>query len=256
MISKRLLAAAAFLALAAGSAAAADMSVKAPRKAPPAAPYNWTGFYFGGDLGVAWAPSSGTLTTTAANPSGFVGATPYSFSAFGPLFGGYLGGNYQINQFVVGLEGDWQYAGVGNTTGNNGANTASAILVTTAIRNYGSVRGRLGITWPSDLFGPALLYVTGGWAWGSYSTSYAPDGAAPFAVNSVSSSGWTVGFGLDYALSENLIMRGEYRYTSLGTSSFSSPAAGAFEAGNKVNINDIRYGLAWKFGGGPVVARY
>jgi hypothetical protein len=42
------------------AAQAADMAVRAPPPATPAAPYNWSGFYIGGNFGGAW--TSGNLT--------------------------------------------------------------------------------------------------------------------------------------------------------------------------------------------------
>jgi outer membrane immunogenic protein len=42
-----------------GNASAADLGTRAPvYKAPPvAAPYSWTGFYVGGDIGALWTHS-------------------------------------------------------------------------------------------------------------------------------------------------------------------------------------------------------
>lgn len=256
MMRKCLLAASGLLALAASgavhSAMAADMQLKAPAT-PVVAPMSWTGFYGGIEGGAGWTPSSGTLVTTAVNPGG-AATTPYNFSsAVGPAGGGLIGANYQFNMWVVGIEADWQYMGNNNLTGNSGALGAAPFLVTTSVKDLGAVRGRLGFT-----FLDFLLYATGGWAWTDHSTSYAIDvtGAVPFATNSVSSSGYTVGTGMDYALTHNFIMRGEYRYTNLGTSSFVNGPAGASELGNKVVLNEILYGLIWKFDAGPVVARY
>jgi opacity protein-like surface antigen len=47
------------------AAQAADMAVKAPPPATPAAPYNWSGFYVGGNFGGAW--TSGNLTIPGDN---------------------------------------------------------------------------------------------------------------------------------------------------------------------------------------------
>jgi outer membrane immunogenic protein len=249
MIRKLLLAGTALVVLSAGTANAADMAVKAPYlKAPPPA-FSWTGFYVGVDGLVDFANSQGNLTS--------LGPTPYSFPVTGAGGGGYVGGNYQFSWFVVGLEGDWQYTN-SNVNGNNGAafGGAPTFTVNTTIVDYGSVRGRLGIAGQGDLFGRALLYGTAGWAWGKYNTSYAPTGVAVLATDGVSKSGFTGGFGLEYALSDNLILRGEYRFTDLGTTSFSGPG-GVVDSGNKVWINDIRYGISYKFGGGgPVFANY
>ena len=59
----------AMLASLTGPVAAADLAAKAPAyKAPPpvVAVYNWTGFYFGGNVGGAWAKDD---VTWSANPA-------------------------------------------------------------------------------------------------------------------------------------------------------------------------------------------
>ena len=62
------------------------------------------------------------------------------------------------------------------------------------------------------------------------------------------SKGWTAGAGVEYAFTNNLLGRVEYRYTNLGTVSFVAPGIMS-DPGNKVTISDIRAGLAFKFGG-------
>jgi outer membrane immunogenic protein len=95
-----------------------------------------------------------------------------------------------------------------------------------------------------------LFFGTGGWAWGSWNTSYALTGTAPFFTNSVNShSGWTAGAGVEYAFTNNLIGRLEYRYTDLGSATYVDTASNSSELGNKVTINDFRAGLSFKFGG-------
>jgi outer membrane immunogenic protein len=68
---------------------AAD-AVRAPvYRAPPPIPfvYNWTGFYAGGHVDVGWSDGDG------GGSLGFLG-------------GGQVGFNYQINQWVLGVEAD------------------------------------------------------------------------------------------------------------------------------------------------------
>ena len=91
-------------------ASAADMPTKAPiYKAPVVAPLNWSGFYVGGNVGGA-AISSGQITEFIPGPgqSGWDGAGNFmplgSQSSF--LGGLQLGYNYQVNQFVLGIEAD------------------------------------------------------------------------------------------------------------------------------------------------------
>ena len=223
-------------------ALAADMPLKAPPP-PPVPAYSWTGFYIGADGGYGWGNSSGTLTD-------HLGRFPlaYSFNLAGPFAGGFVGGNYQFNQLVVGAEADWQSS---NLTGNSGslplpANTAVLYLVSSNVKDYGSVRGRLGLALDHWLF-----FVTGGWAFGSWSTSYSsPPGVAPFYTNSASSTeGYTFGGGAEYAFTNNFIGRVEYRHTDLGSTAYVSVPSNSAELGNKIILNDFRAGLSFKFDG-------
>ena len=60
--------------------------------------------------------------------------------------------------------------------------------------------------------------------------SYALTGAAPFVNHGGSSTGWTAGAGVDYAFTESVFGRIEYRYTSFATSGFVSVATNSAEA--------------------------
>ena len=64
---------------------------------PPSA-YNWTGPYAGLNLGYEW----GKVTNNVTEPSGIAG-------------GGQIGYNWQMSQFVFGLETDIQISGADDT---------------------------------------------------------------------------------------------------------------------------------------------
>jgi outer membrane immunogenic protein len=214
----------------------ADLPRKAPAYAPPPPPpFSWTGIYIGGDIGYGWGKSDG-LSTNAAG----LFPTPYSFNPNGVIGGGFIGANYQFNQFVIGVEADWQAADL------DGAQDIPAIggsiHVSTKVNDYGSLRGRLGFAW--DRF---LIFGTGGWAWGNGHTFYGVTGAPPAVTRNINSSGWTAGAGVEYAFTNNWLARLEYRYTDLGTQSYVDPATNSADTGNPVTINDIRLGLAYKF---------
>src|SRR5262245_39945916 len=88
-----------------GAAQAADMPLKAP---PPAAPamYNWTGFYIGAHVGGAWVDRNGHDRFDDVCISGVC----FEDGRFGHndgrlIAGGQIGLNYQIGQFVWGVEG-------------------------------------------------------------------------------------------------------------------------------------------------------
>ena len=171
--------------------------------------YDWTGIYFGGDGGFGWTKPTGTLLDATGNP-----LAPYNYRVQGPVAGLFTGGNYQINKLVLGVEGDWQWSNlIGNSQtlaplGAAGVFPGGPFTISTTVKDYASIRGRIGFA--LDRF---LLFGTGGWAWGNPSTSYALTGAAPFVNNGGSSIGWTAGFGVDYALSDSVFGRFEYRYT-------------------------------------------
>jgi opacity protein-like surface antigen len=224
--------------------------------------YDWTGVYGGFDGGYGWAESSGILTDATANP-----LDPYNLGVRGPFAGALVGGNYQFNHFVVGAEADFQW---GNLAANSQADSSyttpagslpgGPFAISTTIKEFDSVRGRLGYAF--DRF---LIYGTGGWAWGNATTGYALLGQLPFGVpgvspgifvNNADRSGWTAGAGLDYAFSKNVFGRIEYRYTDLGTTSFLSAPTNSGESGNKVTMNDIRVGIAYKFGPDSFLGRF
>jgi outer membrane immunogenic protein len=98
-------------------------------------------------------------------------------------------------------------------------------------------------------FRPPTTQHTAGWAWGNPSTSCALFGSAPFVVNGGNlSNGWTAGAGVDYAFTNDVFGRVEYRYSDLGTASFVNMLTNSGDAGNKAPISDVRVGIAYKFG--------
>jgi opacity protein-like surface antigen len=48
----------------------------------------------------------------------------------------------------------------------------------------------------------------------------------------------------------------EYRYTNLGTSSLVNAATDSADRGHRVPISDVRTGIAYKFDGSSIFARY
>jgi outer membrane immunogenic protein len=175
----------------------------------------------------------------------------------GPVAGLFVGGNYQINRVVLGVEGDWQWS---NLTGNNqilaplgavGTFPGEPFTISTTVKDYAAVRGRLGFAF--DRF---LVFGTGGWAWGNPSTSFALVGGAPFVNQGGSSSGWTAGVGVDYAFTESVFGRIEYRYARLATAGFVSAATDSADAPSHLPINDLRAGIAYKFGGHSDAIRF
>src|SRR5277367_4134849 len=95
-----------------GSAYAADMAVKAP-PAPMVVPSSWAGFYVGGNVGGVWGRDTGT--TNFFDAFGFDAAPPVpnstpqsdSISTSSVIGGIQAGYNWQVKQWVFGVEADW-----------------------------------------------------------------------------------------------------------------------------------------------------
>jgi hypothetical protein len=88
-------------------------------------------------------------------------------------------------------------------------------------KGLGSVTGRIGYTW-----GPALLYVKGGYAYSDYSESLVTTVAgAPVAFAAgTKHDGYTVGAGLEYLFTQNWSGKVEYQYYDFGKTQFSAPS--------------------------------
>ena len=215
-------------------------------KSPPARHvYDWTGIYVGAEGGFGWTAAKGTLLDAGGIP-----LAPYSYQVRGPVAGLFAGANYEVNKIVLGVEGDWQWS---NLIGNNqtlaplgaaGAFPGGPFAISTTVKDYATVRGRLG--YALDRW---LVFGTAGWAWGNPLTSYALTGAAPFVNNASSSTGWTAGLGADYAFTDSVVGRLEYRYTSLGVSGYVSAATNSAAGSEHLPISDLRAGIAYKLGG-------
>ena len=119
----------------------------------------------------------------------------------------------------------------------------------------GSIRGRLGFA----AFDRGLIYATGGVAFGSFKNHY--NSGLPF-IESVSNTrvGWTLGAGFEYAVTNNLIARAEYRYTDYGRHTNNLNVWLSPPGTSRINVtqNQVTVGLSYLFGGSsaPVVAKY
>jgi outer membrane immunogenic protein len=259
MVRKLLLASVGAIALA-GSAFAADLPSRAPPPVyiPPAPIFTWTGIYIGGQVGYAWGK---TNTTLGDNFGDFISFNSPTID--GVIGGAHVGYNLQLSQFVIGLEGSVDGSSLKRTVNSNPFIGGVLVVPTTLTGNLGvqgSIRGRLGYAWDR-----VLIYATGGVAFAGVNGSiYTPFGYDSFSNTRV---GWTVGGGLEYAITNNWSVRAEYRYSQFGTSniyannSFALPglaAVGAYGR-RKLEENQVQVGFSYKFDTAPpvpVVAKY
>jgi outer membrane immunogenic protein len=221
------------------SASAADLPAPMPTKAPvapvayaPAAIYNWTGFYIGGNLGAGFSGSSWSDPFTGANNT--------FRSGVGFLGGGQIGANYQLNVLVLGVEGDFSWTGLKGS----GADSIGDTLNTNT--NWTStVTGRVGAA-----FDRLLVYGKGGLALAQDQSSLTDLGGNS-ASTSFMRTGWTVGAGIEYGISKNWSARIEYDYLNFGSQplNFSTPLQPAYTSNASLNVQEIKAGLNFRFGG-------
>lgn len=232
--SKLLLASA--VALMSSTAFAADL---APAPYEPAAPvylpFSWTGFYVGAQAGYLWGESKGGAYFRAngavdvdgsVDPDGFTG-------------GVHAGYNYQFDQFVVGVEGDVNFSGADS---GRVALSAPGNFASSKLTWEGSARLRVGYAF--DRF---LPYVTGGVAFGEYEFKPFYAGVGQVLNNSTTHVGWTVGAGLEYAFTDNITGRIEYRYTDFGEEKYAIPGFPAEESKVDLQTHAVRVGISYKF---------
>jgi outer membrane immunogenic protein len=281
----------------AAPAFAADMALYS--KAPPPAYFGWGGYYAGVNLGYGVGTDPTTETTTAGAgilivPAGtplYGGPQHFDMAHRGWNGGGQIGYNWQIGPtWVLGAETDIQGNAGGHTQNCvQACNTPTAVTnsflgvlfpavlntdsVSSSIDWFGTVRGRIGFT-----TGPALLYFTGGFAYGDVNRSGSVSGTSIAALggggpvnaysgsfsNSSIKTGWTVGAGMEARLFGNWSMKAEYLYIDLGsvTDTFStvySTSAFPAQTGRVAATRSVtteadehvfRVGLNYKLGGG------
>ena len=252
---KRLLltsaAAVALVAYAAG-VQAADMAVKAPPPVYMPPPFNWTGFYVGGNIGVGAV--TGTINDAFFNTHSVGGNADF-------IGGGQIGYNWQFSPNVVfGVE--WFFDGisgnqrsitfVGPVTGDLITASASADWVTT-------ITGRIGFTGPTaDHW---MFYVLGGGGWLQTQAAIA-DLTVPASFSATNThGGWVAGAGVEWAIAQNWTIKFEYQYLGLDNLGIGGiPREGLSnvrDANFQMGTVGINYLFNWGGPAGPpVVSRY
>ncbi|MFG1396425.1 outer membrane protein [Roseixanthobacter pseudopolyaromaticivorans] len=187
-------------------AIAADLTYEQPAPAGSQeayAPYDWSGFYLGAQGGYSW------------NKATVLGADRNLDSGSAGVHGGY---NFQSGNIVYGIENDFNY---------NFEDKGDANLEWDA-----SGRARIGYALDRTLF-----FATGGVA-----AAGAKIDASGVGKKDDILIGWTAGAGIEHAFTDNIIVRGEYRYSDFGKKDFGSDVGDFSATQHKVLI-----GASYKF---------
>jgi outer membrane immunogenic protein len=207
--------------------------------APPA--FSWTGFYIGGHVGAGWKQSESTAITGSADfPAGFTFSTNH---LSGPIGGAQIGYNYQVGQWVWGIEGEYSWADIKG----HESTTSPVFPNRTSFADLkepwlATAAARLGYAWDSTLW-----YIKGGAGWSkfeSFSTLAALGVFLSTSSGSETRTGWLVGAGTEWAMTGGpWSARVEVDYVDFGNQQVERVVLTGPNAGF-VDINDNR---AWEF---------
>lgn len=210
--------------------------------------YPWSGFYGGFHLGGTWGGTDAYTTT------GTVGDY-WSAAPSGLVAGVQLGYNWTNGPVLFGIEGDLGDLGLAGGAATALIPVSYDTYTNTDAGFYMTLRGRLGII--GDQW---LLYFTGGWIGADTEvsivgtcTSFPCGGDSIVASKSEFNNGWTLGGGVEAALSNSWTWKIEYLYYDLGKSSISGRTSGGtyFNWETETDGQLVRAGLNYRFGSGP-----
>ncbi|WP_035685306.1 outer membrane protein [Bradyrhizobium sp. Cp5.3] len=259
-----------------GNANAPGVAALAAHAAAPSTA-SWSGAYLGVGAGIRANHASSSVDAASFTQTGFPPLNLLAlcgdcflsdhFDTTAARISPYVGYNWQINpKWLLGLEGDFgianrqssvsgRYLPGGIVGGSGGLNDSYSLRT----KWDASIRARVGY-----VVNPAFLaYLTGGAAWMSVEQTSTCDTALqplftapgfvgaevgnctpgllspPVIKQSTVRPGWTVGGGGEMKLTDNWILRGEYRYADFGTARFSQTRNCAGSA----TINDPAFGV-------------
>ncbi|WP_158816717.1 outer membrane protein [Methylocapsa sp. S129] len=255
-----------------GAASAADLPTKKGAPVPYEPTFAWTGFYAGLNAGYGWIDDRGPSLCFApdgvANGFGCLASGQPSGAQVSPrgfIGGAQVGYNWQMSpSWLVGVEADLQGSGINGsvnvsgpfvfTVGSGGA--GESFTASERMNWFGTVRPRIGF-----VMDRALIYATGGLAYGQVKVSSDFLAVGNYVNNYPASgvftrTGWTVGGGVEYALSSNWSAKLEGLYYDLGRIALTgslAPSAGVtpsgYTIGKSFDVNGgiVRVGLNYKF---------
>jgi opacity protein-like surface antigen len=206
--------------------------------------YNWTGPYIGAYVGTTWGDEHWRFASGTGVQPDFAGT----------IGGGQVGYNVQSGRTVYGIEAEY---GISNARGGVSCPNLFFYTCEADLNQLTMLTGRAGVTW-----GRALFYAKGGLAAAEVtagthlnpSSTVVPNGPgpvlltlAPPATSSNWQLGWTVGAGMEFALTDRWSAKAEYMYYDLGKDTFTTFVG---DPGTHVDTrgNTVRIGVNYHFG--------
>ncbi|WP_208441454.1 outer membrane protein [Bartonella raoultii] len=235
----------------------------------PAPPFSWTGFYLGGQIGNFSSKTRASYLEEEKTGKWLPIEKEYLPKLSGFIGGIYAGSNIDINDgFIIGIDTDIIWVNkkdtkeIGSLTESKTEETGKAmraarsddppaespeVLHHTLKQKWaGATRVKFGLS--IDRFMP---YVAGGVAYTQLRSIFSKDADVKNKAIDLSNwledekktmIGYTLGGGVDFAMTDNIIMRAEYRYSDFGKKKFVHD-----KIEMRYKTNDFRVGVAYKF---------
>lgn len=186
--------------------------------------YSWAGAYFGVHAAYNFLVAKGTSTLTGIFPE----LSKNSFQMRQFTGGVYTGFNMEVGQrLVIGAETDYNFSKcLSNCKGSS--------IFPLIVGSQGATRVRFGYA-----FSRVLPYIAPGFTYTRMRLENQP--SEKLKMN----AGWTLGAGLEYAATENVIIRAEYRYNRFRFSLAKPPSGNdtLFTLSNNI----VDFGVSYKF---------
>jgi outer membrane immunogenic protein len=167
----------------------------------------------------------------------------------GGLGGVQAGYNWQFGQVVAGVEGDFSWADIKQLSVTSGIltnlQTGAQFPVAREVKfdDLATVRARLGYV----IFPGVLAYATAGGAWGHSSGTFWAVGGSFSDTSTPDGFGWTAGAGIEYKLTEHVLLRGEYLHYGFSAFSYDRPHINPRTVSGATDIDVARAGPSYKF---------
>jgi outer membrane immunogenic protein len=223
--------------LMAGTAAAADVEAQPPADTV----YDWSGFYLGAHVGYGEADVSGQFDESDTNSDD---PSPNDLKLNGILGGAQAGFNWQINNFVLGAEGDVSVTDWSDSK----ASTVDPEKISADVDLLASLRARVGFAVDT-----LLIYATAGAAWSDAEYSAADTLEGPPFAGSIDfdNIGLVAGGGVEWGMSEHTSVRLEgLHYDFDDKKSAGNLVGDTGTLDDSVTLDDawvVRLGVNWRF---------
>lgn len=198
--------------------------------------YDWSGIYGGVSIGARWSDVS--VDQIIPNFDRYYSADGANFTG-----GGFIGYNFQSGNWVFGPSVSVEF-----TEGENGSDRIPTMTGMTdqaylqdkyRSKATVTVNGRLGYA-----IGPYLPYVTAGYSRGWFDRSneavWPGFWSSRYSV-SFERNGWNIGAGADWAVTNHIFARAEYRYNDFGSEDL------GYGASRKIIQHAATLGIGYKF---------